>query len=338
MDPPVASAASVHQDSGHAGGHASRLTFSKGGRSVLKRTSLEEAHVYCWLRALAEEGVTASVSTGALSPSCPLGCSDTTCPVLGLHANAALRVPPNEDAHSARLLLRWIPEARHICKTEGKTHQLSKQAALLELECLHSGLTDPFVIDIKMGTRLYGDRASPAKIQRATEYARVRGARDLGISFCGLWGREEGVEVKWEGGSRLKAGSFRPTTLEVYVELFRAFLVSGGYSAQVSRQLLQMLRELRQVWQKQNIFDLCGSSLLIVGGSKPPDNERVVRIKMIDFAHATLHPQVKDMGYLKGLDSLLHAVSQAAASIDQGAGSGGLRQLVDVWGSRSCCQ
>ncbi|KAL8434018.1 hypothetical protein ACSSS7_003429 [Eimeria intestinalis] len=215
--------------------------------------------------------------------------------------------------------------------------QVTSDSALIELESLLSGLSDPFVIDIKMGTRLHGDHASPAKIRRATKYARDRGAEELGISFCGLWGEEEGKEYKWEGGSRLKSGHFRPTTLGKYVELFGAFLSSGGNPVQVSRQLLEMLKELRQVWKEQNILNLYGSSLLIVGGFLHPDNkERVVRMKMIDFAHATIQPHEKDMGYLKGIDSLVTAISQAADSISDHMEEerGGLRQLVELWSSR----
>ncbi|KAL8449381.1 hypothetical protein Emag_003626 [Eimeria magna] len=85
MDPAVASAASVQTDNAHAGGHAARLTLSEDGRSLLKWTSLEEAHVYCWLR--------------ERHP---------------LH---------KEDAHIARLLLQWIPEVRRISKAAASLKQ-----------------------------------------------------------------------------------------------------------------------------------------------------------------------------------------------------------------------
>ncbi|KAL8450944.1 hypothetical protein Emed_002243 [Eimeria media] len=146
-------AAFVPTENVHAGGHAGRLTLSEDGRSLLKLTSLEEAHVYCWLRALAEESEPSPLSAGeGLNPSCPLGCcSDTTCPVLKLHAHAAPNLHKEDDVHSARLLLQWIPELRGVSKVTENSQELPEQAALLTLECLYSGLIDPFVIDIKMG-------------------------------------------------------------------------------------------------------------------------------------------------------------------------------------------
>lgn len=179
---------------------------------------------------------------------------------------------------------------------------------------------------------MHGDNASPSKVERATKYASVRGADKLGISFSGLWGNKNGTEVKWEGGSRQKQGGFRPITLEAYSELFRAFLVSAGDPTLASRQLLQMLRDIREVWKEQRIVDLYGSSLLIVAGTAATG--KIVKVKMIDFAHTTLYPRKKDSGYLKGLDSLISAVERAAGTWDVGPGSGGCTELEVLWKSR----
>lgn len=334
---------------GYAGGHEGRLEFSEDGRLLLKRTTVEEAHFYFWLQRLSHVEATAAPAAAATSPVdanavgandlhsansiCPLGCL-ADCPLLCLDrafSMAATDVKGRDrDIRSAKQLRCWVPEAYEVVRA-GRCQE-EKHPVTLLLENLLFGLRNPVVIDIKMGTRLHGDNASPSKIERSTKYAIVRGADKLGISFSGLWGNEDGREVKWEGGSRQKQGGFRPTTFEAYVELFRAFLVSAGAPTQASRQLLQMLRDLREIWKEQGIVNLYGSSLLIVAGTGSIG--KIVKVKMIDFAHTTLYPKKKDTGYLKGIDSLISAVEEAARTWGVGPGSGGCTELEALWRSR----
>ncbi|XP_026192115.1 uncharacterized protein LOC34619550 [Cyclospora cayetanensis] len=358
---------------GYAGGHEERLAFSVDGRVLLKKTSMEEAHFYLWLRRLAqidppEAGDTgAAVESAVISPEaaalaepaevlggistksgeargspgnfviCPLGCLQD-CPLLALdcawqpvgegHANDSEGGPSGGETENANgdrkrrgcrgadcsegsrcialQLLQWMPFAFRVYRSDRglSSESLSrKEVAAVELENVLFGLETPLVIDIKIGTRLHGDLATPLKRQRAALQAKARGATSLGISFSGLWGIEDGQEMRWRGGSRQQRGAFIPTNLDAYVELFRAFLVSGG--AQPAR-------------------------------SHAPGTtaDRTVKLKLIDFAHATLFPQESDTGYLRGIESLILAVEAAAASCREGPGASGCRELLDLWAAR----
>ncbi|OEH74691.1 inositol polyphosphate kinase [Cyclospora cayetanensis] len=394
---------------GYAGGHEERLAFSVDGRVLLKKTSMEEAHFYLWLRRLAqidppEAGDTgAAVESAVISPEaaalaepaevlggistksgeargspgnfviCPLGCLQD-CPLLALdcawqpvgegHANDSEGGPSGGETENANgdrkrrgcrgadcsegsrcialQLLQWMPFAFRVYRSDRglSSESLSrKEVAAVELENVLFGLETPLVIDIKIGTRLHGDLATPLKRQRAALQAKARGATSLGISFSGLWGIEDGQEMRWRGGSRQQRGAFIPTNLDAYVELFRAFLVSGGAQpARVASLLLSLLRSLKQLWSKQRIVNLYGSSLLFVSGaqSHAPGTtaDRTVKLKLIDFAHATLFPQESDTGYLRGIESLILAVEAAAASCREGPGASGCRELLDLWAAR----
>ncbi|KAL8439627.1 hypothetical protein Efla_004535 [Eimeria flavescens] len=335
---------------GVAGGHASHLSISEDGQTVVKQTTLEEAHFYCWLGCLASSSAAEAppalgcTGTSASHPSkdfCPLRCSAADCPLLQLQQQTGKPSFPLEPhKQSAQLLLPWLPEIRRVsaCTNGSK----SKFAFSLEMENLISNLRNPLVIDLKMGTRLYGDLATPSKVERAEKYAKTRGADTLGISFSGLWGEEEGEEIRWDGGSRQKADGFLPTTFQVYVELLRAFLVSGsgppGAPAQVYRQLLLLLQQLEEVWERQQIVNVYGSSLLLMAGEEeeqqPKERRRKVGLRLVDFAHATLLPVEKEAGYSKGLRTIKAALTEAAKTTQDGPGARGFRHLLSVWQAR----
>lgn len=160
---PVAPAA-MH---GYAGGHEGRLEFSEDGRLLLKRTTFEEAHFYFWLQRLSHAGPatapaaqTPAIDANADSSNdvlpknsiCPLGCL-ADCPLLRLNPafmTAAIDIKSRErDIRSAKQLQRWVPEAYDVVRAgseEGEKHPVT-----LLLENLLFGLSNPVVIDIKMG-------------------------------------------------------------------------------------------------------------------------------------------------------------------------------------------
>ena len=60
-----------------------------------------------------------------------------------------------------------------------------------------------------------------------------------------------------------------------------------------------------------------------------------MRVKMIDFAHASLYPEEIEKGYLKGLETLIKAVDAAAEALACGEETpGGIRELLACWAAK----
>lgn len=165
-----------------------------------------------------------------------------------------------------------------------------------------------------------------------------RGAIKLGISFSGLWGRINGEEFRWEGGSRAggqKGTSKIPTTIEEYVKLLEAFLLtSGKQGIAAGRSIIAKLHELKCIFQLQTFVAFHGSSLLIVldaedcqhhlvsntdrvGGHLECSISRHVKVKMIDFAHVTIGKNQLDTGYLQGIRTLINVFDIATNLLEK---------------------
>lgn len=204
-----------------------------------------------------------------------------------------------------------------------------------------SSVTDNHPCCPPAGTQLYGDDAPLDKRQRAARYSEERGAVRLGISFSGLWGRIDGKVFLWEGGSRArgKDGTNKiPTTVEDYVKLLEAFLLTSGRGGiAAGKSIITKLLELKCIFQLQTFVAFHGSSLLIVLDAEDYRQHldgvgnagrfgcnctgssalRHVKVKMIDFAHVTMGKNGLDSGYLQGLQTLINAFEGAVDLLEE---------------------
>ncbi|EPR64874.1 inositol polyphosphate kinase [Toxoplasma gondii GAB2-2007-GAL-DOM2] len=246
----------------------------------------------------------------------------------------------------ARALKPWIPDA--VC-TSFATEEVSggvpdestdtakaelrgdgRKRGILVLANILQGMRRPVIIDLKMGTRTYSDKASPEKRARAKRYAEERGSASLGMAFCGLSAqREDGTVVTVDGGSRAAKNYRHPKTLEDFVALLQSFLSFVGVETlrkDVAASLLCQLGELESVLEQFTIANFYGSSVLLaydataaadssnVGGGVDARSARP-QVKLVDFAHVTIMPENPDLaGLLFGLRHLQNALRQAAAS------------------------
>eukprot|EP00668_Euglena_longa_P003064 GGOE01003582.1.p2 GENE.GGOE01003582.1~~GGOE01003582.1.p2 ORF type:complete len:267 (+),score=87.84 GGOE01003582.1:49-801(+) len=166
------------------------------------------------------------------------------------------------------------------------------------LENLVAGLAVPALLDLKVGTRTYGDDASPAKIASrvAKDNASTTGTIGVNVVGCQMYNDGPGMK-KVQLGHKFKKDIL--SAEEVRVVLLR-FLRSERLKEAARR----FVGDLLEVFRRQTEFAFYGSSLLLAYDAALGDDAHL-RVKMIDFAH--VHPTPNgglDESYLTGLQFL----------------------------------
>lgn len=187
----------------------------------------------------------------------------------------------------------------------------------LVLENLTYGYNKPCVLDLKIGTRMYGDFATQEKIKSQQVKAKETTSGKLGLRVCGFQRysqtEKEFQKVDKYAGRRADEEKFRQL-LETF------FTIKGRVQTSVIRTLVNQCKKLRKIIAELDGFRFYSSSLLILyeGGHHSKrakfsdqddadddteeedqehshDEEIFVRrgplIKLIDFANVA-HPDI----------------------------------------------
>ncbi|CAD5206825.1 unnamed protein product [Bursaphelenchus okinawaensis] len=172
------------------------------------------------------------------------------------------------------------------------------------IEDMVSAFAKPCVIDLKMGTRQYGDDASAQKRLSQHQKCRQSTSEEMGVRMVGmqLYDRRTKSYVyvnKYEGR--------RMDRLQ-FISALTVFFRSSG--TQRSKKFLERLLELSKVMSSSEGYRFFSSSLLIAFDDSPTASSDVV-VSMIDFAHSTFPGFLEDKvyegmdeGYLLGINSL----------------------------------
>uniref|UniRef100_A0A1I7UX34 Kinase n=1 Tax=Caenorhabditis tropicalis TaxID=1561998 RepID=A0A1I7UX34_9PELO len=176
-------------------------------------------------------------------------------------------------------------------------------------------MKSPRILDLKLGTRQHGDRATVAKIACMTAKCQSTTSASLGIRLCGMKcppseSKNQVSISKYEGRAMDK--------MELFLAIRQFFNVPEVVLEVAQRKLLA----IRDVLEKANGVRLFGASLLIVIESDPLEStpiDNLVRIKVVDFANATFDGfqgdnfyEGSDEGSILGLETLLGIIGHQA--------------------------
>ncbi|PRP79783.1 mitochondrial nucleoid factor 1 [Planoprotostelium fungivorum] len=176
----------------------------------------------------------------------------------------------------------------------------------LVLGDLTSRFHHPSICDIKIGTRQYGDDATPDKRSRHMRKCAATTSGQIGVRLCG--------QVVWQPSTRtytrVDKYQGRSMSIEVLKKTISNFFWNGKvYNTSILLSFIQKLKILHKIAQTELNYRLYSTSLLLLyeGSENPSYKDVGVDIKMIDFAHA--FPKSgktnNDDGYAYGLGNLI---------------------------------
>eukprot|EP00667_Euglena_gracilis_P001148 EG_transcript_1148 len=170
------------------------------------------------------------------------------------------------------------------------------------IENVLHGFVNPMMLDLKMGTRTYGDDADPAKMAKQRAKASCSTSSKLGVMIVGCQlPNAEGGREKLRLGRKFNHDIL---TEESVVTVLSQFL----QTKRLKDEALQFINKLYDFFRTQREFAFYGSSLLFAYDAALGEHAKL-RVRMIDFAH--VHPPPNeglDESYLTGLVFLLKAL------------------------------
>mmetsp|Transcript_3891 Transcript_3891/g.5556 ORF Transcript_3891/g.5556 Transcript_3891/m.5556 type:complete len:412 (+) Transcript_3891:159-1394(+) len=196
----------------------------------------------------------------------------------------------------------------------------------IRLEDLTLPFSRPNILDLKIGTRVYGVGDDPQKIKRKIQKSAQTTSRTLGLRLCGMQvynTNDDGYKFHDKFfGRNLDEKGFQRCIEEFFTS------ANGHIRVKVMRKLASRIEMLLNVVSEQKSFQFFSSSLLFIcegclpleqkrlhGGIKNENYQRV-DLRFIDFAQAATDTEKKgvDDGFLLGLRNIVKIMRGIATS------------------------
>lgn len=209
------------------------------------------------------------------------------------------------------LLNKFLPE--YLGTIELKINDDLPIQEYIILEDLTYQMEEPFIMDLKMGTRQYGLKSLEDKIKSQKLKCKNSTSLKLGVRLCGLQiinsnGKFELYDKYY--GRQLDRQQFMNNLLK---------FLNNKYAYNLLIKSLIIIKHLETIYgmiKDLNNFRLYGSSILMIYDNNDDSN---VIIKLIDFSKSFIVPEEqcsgtgksktsKDYGYLKGIFNLIELI------------------------------
>mmetsp|Transcript_1973 Transcript_1973/g.2802 ORF Transcript_1973/g.2802 Transcript_1973/m.2802 type:complete len:394 (+) Transcript_1973:136-1317(+) len=216
----------------------------------------------------------------------------------------------NSDAYP---FSQWGP---HCHQKKRKAMQDRPTMRYIRLEDLTLPFSRPNILDIKIGTRVYGIGDDPQKIKRKIAKSASTTSHSLGLRLCGMQVFSS-QQNTYTFRNKFYGRNLNESGLEEAIEEF--FTHDGALRSRIVKHFLKQILELLDVVSKQKTFQFFSSSLLFIcEGCQPTDQKRLhggvkngdfqrIDLRFIDFAQAARDIEKKgvDKGFLQGLQNIV---------------------------------
>lgn len=211
-----------------------------------------------------------------------------------------------------KLVRRWLKNA--------KQKELEK---FLLLENISKRFKYPCTIDLKMGTRVFGDAASREKREVKQKRANSSTSASLGVRLCGMQIYHP-VTNKYIFTDKYKGREYSESDFK---DCIKNFIFNGSmYRVELLKPCINKLKALHSQLENIECYRFYCSSLLLMydGVHTRADREPDIEVRMIDFAHTTVkedetnHHIGPDHGYILGVESLINLFTQINEELTQG--------------------
>lgn len=230
---------------------------------------------------------------------------------------SATQVAANDSFKEESLMNPWSAKVGKAQFTKLlETGILTKK--YMVLEDLTSKYKCPCICDIKIGTRQHGDDAAPDKRLRHQKKVMTTTSYPLGLRMCGtqvfqVAEKTYKYTTKYDG---------RKLTTETIKDAIAQYFYNGQvFRHPVLLEVIARLKEFQKVMQDMDSqFRFYSTSLLLMyEGCDTDYASPKVDIRMVDFAHTFVMSKgdIKDDGYLFGLQNLINILEQISAESSQ---------------------